>query len=307
MSKKGVSRAKRKGKKGKKETENPWPYNNYLLLLLEVDKLSKHDLTNLCCRGNHCIKHVIYNTAEDCNNAMYKMYEAMVGQSVDFMRRWLQCYTEHITHKRTINKLAGAYLKSKGLKIATWLASIKTRKKADILAIYLLSKVTKTHCFIHVQNNKYWCTLENELTKHNELMQRCNHHLAYMGQGSFIQLELRTMLVEYEIFGVPESINVEQVDTKSIVTGTLTAEEDETLTQLLETGLSVHVSENKSDKSVNVSASASAGGPKDILRLEWELVGNEGDIFSKWAEKRRVITTKVTIHNLSFTKVTCNE
>ena len=67
---------------------------------------------------------MIYNTAEDHNNAVYKMYGAMVGQSVNFMRIWLQCYT--ITHKRTISKLASAYLKSKSLKIATWLASVKT-------------------------------------------------------------------------------------------------------------------------------------------------------------------------------------
>ena len=62
------------------------------------------------------------------------------------------------------------YLKSKGLKIPTWLAGVNTGKKADILTIYFLSKVTKTHCFIHVQNNKYWSTLENEPTTHDEFM-----------------------------------------------------------------------------------------------------------------------------------------
>ena len=146
----------------------------------------------------------------------------------------------------------------------------KNLKKADILTIYLLSKITKTHCLIHVQNSKYWSALENEPTKHDELMQRCNLHLANMGQGNFVQLELRTTLVKYEIFGVLESIDVEQVDTKWVVLGTLIAE-DETLTQLLETGLSVHVSENKTHKSANVSASASVGGAKDTLRLEPEL------------------------------------
>ena len=185
------------------------------------------------------------------------MYGAMVGQSVNFMRRWLWCYT--VTHKRTMSKLPSAYLKLNGLKIRTWLVGVKTGTKADILTIYLLIKVTKTHCFIHAQNNKYWSTLENEPSKHDELMQRCNLHLAYMAQGNFIQLELITTLIEYEIFGVLESIDVEQVDTKSVVLGTLMAEEDETLTQLLEMGLSVHVSKNRTDKSVNLSASANAG------------------------------------------------
>ena len=158
------------------------------------------------------------------------------------------------------------YLKSKGLKIPTWLAGVKSRKKADILTIYLLSKVTMTHCFIHVQNNKYWSTLKNELTTHKEFMQRCNLHLAFIGQGNFIQLELRTTLIEYEIFGMLESVSVEQVDFKLVVLGTSTAEEDETLTQMLNMGLSVHASESKLDKGVGVSASA--GGPSDILRLE---------------------------------------
>ena len=166
------------------------------------------------------------------------MYGAIVGQSVDFMRRWLRCYT--VTHESAISKLTSLYLKSKGLKIATWLVSIKSGKKAEILTIYLLSKVTKPHCFIHVQNNKFWSTLDNELTEHDELKQRCNLHLAYMGQGNFLQLEPKTTLVKYEIFGIPESINVEQVDAK-LVLGTLMAEEDKTLAQLLETGLSVHV------------------------------------------------------------------
>ena len=90
-----------------------------------------------------------------------------------------------------------------------------------------------------------------------------------MGRGNFVQLELRTTLIKYEIFGVPESVNVEQVDTKSVVLGTLMAEENGTLTQLLEMGLSVHVSENRMDKSTCVSASA--GGPNDIPKLEREL------------------------------------
>ena len=68
-----------------------------------------------------------------------------------------------------------------------------------------------------------------------------------MGCGNFIQLELRITLIKYEIFGVPESVNVEQVETKSVVLGTFTAEEDETLSQLFETGPSVHVSEPRMD------------------------------------------------------------
>ena len=140
------------------------------------------------------------------------------------MRRWLWCYT--LTHKRTISKLASVYFKSKGLRILTCLTGIKTGKR---------------------QNDKYWSTLENELNEHDEFMLRCILHLAYMGCGNFIQLELRITLIKYEIFGVPESVNVEQVETKSVVLGTFTAEEDETLSQLFETGPSVHVSEPRMD------------------------------------------------------------
>ena len=42
--------------------------------------------------------------------------------------------------------LAKGYFKSKGMKYAKWVSDMRSNAWADVLALFLLSKITKMHC-----------------------------------------------------------------------------------------------------------------------------------------------------------------
>ena len=94
-------------------------------------------------------------------------------------------------------------------------------------------------------------------------------HLAYLGCGNYAQLLLRTVTYEYEIFGVSSPLNIDVVDTKPQIIGSLTADEESTLSQLMSTSLKTVAV--KSIPSKRVSASASAGSERDLDRVKREL------------------------------------
>ena len=175
------------------------------------------------------------------------------------MRQWLRCHT--LTNKNHISKIAKEYLKSKGLKLKTWLFSIKSGRHADILALYLLCVITKSHCYIHLCDGNYWSCLD----KHDVLEQKCNLHLAYIGNGNYAQLVLRTVTVQYEIFGVPDPYEVQEMDSKPQVIGTLTSDESETLDKLMGTGIKMMC------KTQQAQPSASAGSPDELPHVKKEL------------------------------------
>ena len=93
-------------------------------------------------------------------------------------------------------------------------------------------------------------------------MQRCNIHLAYFGQGTFIKLKLRTTLVSYKLFGVDQPVEIEEK--RPVVIGTLTCEEDVTLDILLDqtphlpkesekhakSGMQIHVSQKRGKRNL---------------------------------------------------------
>ena len=149
------------------------------------------------------------------------------------MRQWIRCYS--LTHKGFITNLAKTYLKSKNLKIGIWITGIKNGRRPDILALFLLCVITGTHCFVHTKFG-IWTTLSEELDNHQALIQRCNLHLGYLGNGIHIEFVPRRELVSFQIFGVPDPIDVD-MDAKPVAIGTLTSDEQETLNQLLSTGI----------------------------------------------------------------------
>ena len=102
----------------------------------------------------------------------------MVGQTVEFMRCWLRVHV--LTHNHQIAKFAKDYLDSKGLDINTWLTGPKTGKRADLLALFQVCKIMKSHCFVHLKGCRYWTSLEEKPVDHDTLLQKCNLHLAYL-------------------------------------------------------------------------------------------------------------------------------
>ena len=202
---------RKEDKKGQcKSEENPWAYQHNLQLLSEADKVSKVELLSLTCRDKYCIKTVMFENPRDWDDELYRIFRDMVGQTVEFMRCGLRVHV--LTHKHQIAKFAKDYLDSKGLDISTWLTGPKTGKRVDLLALFLLCKIMKSHCFVHLKDSQYWTSLEETPVDHDTLLQKCNLHLAYLGCGSYAQLLLRTITYEYKIFGVSSPLNVDVVD-----------------------------------------------------------------------------------------------
>ena len=229
-------------------------------MLLESDKLTREELLALTCRDKYCIKSVMFNSPRDRDDELYRIFGDMVGQTVDFMRYWLRVHV--LTHKHQIAKFAKVYLESKGLNISTWLTRPKTGKRADVLALFLLCKITKSHCFIHLEGGCYWTSLEENPDDHDTLLQKCSLHLAYLGCGNYAQLLLRTVTYEYKIFGVSSPLNIDVIDTKPQIIGSLTVDEE---SQLLNTGL------KPNSPPTQKKVSASIGLESDLKRVKREL------------------------------------
>ena len=104
--------------------------------------------------------------------------------------------------------------------------------------------------------------MEETPVDHDTLLQKCNLHLSYLGCGNYAQLLLRTVPGEYEIFGVSSPLNVDVVDTKLLIIGRLSADEESTLSQLLDMSLKPNVSQTQK------KVSASAGSESDLDRVK---------------------------------------
>ena len=157
------------------------------------------------------------------------IYGDHVGKKANFMRHWVRLYAN--TNKKQLEIISRKYLELNGLKLTAWVWSVKEGKKGDLLTLYVLSLITGVHCCVHLKQQNYWTTLKDKPTTHVEYMQRCNVHLAYKGQCTFIELSPRTSIVSYKLFGVDNPVGFEE--TTPVIIGTLTSEETSTLDLLL--------------------------------------------------------------------------
>ena len=225
-------RTKKRGKSSKKLKlplyKNPWDFAESLPNLDESLKLNKNDITELECRLEYTLRCLqdseLYNT-----DYLYKLFGDQVDRSPKFMRRCVQQYvTENLDWSEQLSK---AYLDSIGKTLKNWINCIKKGDAGSILDLYLLSKVTGVHCYVHLKENNYWSTLKDTPLTHNEFMQRCNIHLAYLGNNTYIELVLRTASVSYNIFGI--DVPLDLTESAPVVIGTLSSTESSTLDMLL--------------------------------------------------------------------------
>ena len=105
------------------------------------------------------------------------------------MRRWIIDFVKQ--YPAQISLKAKAYLDLKKLLLEEWLRCLREGRRGDILCVYLLSLATGVHTFVHLKNNKIWCTLKNVPTSHHELQNQCEQHLVYLGYGIFLCLQRR--------------------------------------------------------------------------------------------------------------------
>ena len=105
------------------------------------------------------------------------------------MRGWITYFVKQ--YPIQISHIAKAYLDSKRLSLDEWLRCVWEGRRGDILCIYLLSLATGVHTFVHLRNNKIWCTLKNVPTSHYEPQNKCEQHLVYLGYGIFRHMQRR--------------------------------------------------------------------------------------------------------------------
>ena len=95
-----------------------------------------------------------------------------------------------------------------------------------------MCKTTQMHCFVHI-NGGIWNLLQEDPISHQEYVQRCNLHLLYLRSGVYAELEARTEIIQYKIFGVAEPLPIE-VNVNEPAVGTLSPSELNTLNKLSE-------------------------------------------------------------------------
>ena len=230
---------------------NPWAYCETLPIIQEHEKCDLTDLSMLSCRSNYCIKTVSRGyTGKDRDDEVYRIYGGLVNQGEKFMRQWIRCFT--LTRKKYVTNLARGYLKEKNIKLNEWIVGVKNGDRADLLALFLLNVVTGVHSFVHTKN-RIWTTLHDNINTHQEYIQRCNLHLCYLGNGLYVELVPRMETVPFEIFGVTDPVNI-SMDAKPVAIGTITSEEQDTLTELL----SIGITPTSHTKQPSPSTSASA-------------------------------------------------
>ena len=175
------------------------------------------------------------------------------------MCSWLGFFVT--VHHRFFVNHASIYLKSKGLKLDEWMENIKMGRHGDILVLYRLCILTDSHCIIHLNRNQLRSSLDYVPDEHTVLMERCKIHLYYTRNGIFVQL-------------VPQEIPVPATPNDSIkmeVLGTLTVDESSTLSTLLKEWLSKPKCDSTKTEKLSPTATASAGSPTDLPRVEMEL------------------------------------
>ena len=77
----------------------------------------------------------------------------------------------------------------KKLSIEDWALSVKLNRRGDILSLFTLCALTSHHAMVHLRNGNLWTTVDtSESYDHDELLSICDIHLAYIGNGQFVEL-----------------------------------------------------------------------------------------------------------------------
>ena len=161
---------------------------------------------------------------------MYATFTKEKAGDVKFMRMWLHLFVH--MHKGNFMKLEKAYFKSKGLAIDKWMDGIIKGRKGDVLVLMGLYLLIEKHAHVHLKDGKFWTSLKTVPNNHDELMDHCNLHLAYLGRGIFLTLTERDKPLQV----IPTSDDV-----KPVIIGELTNKEEEMVDHLLKAGLGVAI------------------------------------------------------------------
>ena len=96
-----------------------------------------------------------------------------------------------IVHKQALQSRAGRYMKLKKMSMKQWELSIKQNRRADIMLLFTLCTLVSKHAIVHLRNGNIWMTIENATYNHDKLLDMCDFHFAYIGNGLFAGLKPR--------------------------------------------------------------------------------------------------------------------
>ena len=178
-------------KKGKKEGNVPnyskYEYTEMMQTFSKTDRLLESELNSLECYDTFQLEAPLNTFNETTlNDHLYKIYHKKQLVSVETMRKLVSFFVRQ--YKTLLELRVRAYLDSKKLTLDQWLDAVKNNRRGDILCVYLLSLVTGRHTIVHLKGGINWCTLKVIPLLHEELIERCDIHLVYLGFGVFLHL-----------------------------------------------------------------------------------------------------------------------
>ena len=111
-------------------------------------KLNKDDVTELECQLKYTIR-CLTESDTDKTDFLYKLFGDQVEKSPKFMRSCVKRYAA--TNMEWLEKLSKAYLDSIGTTIKNWIQGVKDGGTGNILDLFMLSKITGVHCYVHLR------------------------------------------------------------------------------------------------------------------------------------------------------------
>ena len=214
-------------------------YANCMDPLLEGDRLKDGELSELCSKDTHEVNTNFRDmSSEAIDHHLYELFGCLEGyKSHEYMCKWLGFFS--IVHQQAIISKAGRYMKLKKLTIEDWAQSVKLNRQGDILSLFTLCALTSCHAIVHLRNGNLWTTVDTpESYDHDKLLSICDIHLAYTGNGQFIELKHK----------VEPRINISIMsNTATMSTGSATSSANESDRNTLTTPVSRVIGTIKSD------------------------------------------------------------
>ena len=184
--------SKRKKISSKEETlpnYSEYTYSDIVESFTEHDRLLESDVQSLNCFAEYHVEQSLNSfNDQELNDHLYRIFYSKKTENITLMRLityFVKQYPIQISNR------AKAYLDLKRLSLDEWLRCVREGRRGDILCVYLLSLATGVHTFVHLKNNKIWCTLQNIPASHNKLQNKCEQHLVYLGYGIFLRMQRR--------------------------------------------------------------------------------------------------------------------
>ena len=285
--------SKRKKISSKEETlpnYSEYAYLDIVESFTEHDRLLESDVQSLNCFAEYHVEWSLNSfNDQELNDHLYRIFYSKKTENITLMRRWIMYFVKQ--YPIQISHRAKAYLDSKRLSLDEWLRCVREGRRGDILCVYLLSLATGVHTFVHLKNNKIWCTLQNIPASHNELQNKCEQHLVYLGYGMFLRMQRRTT-----ISAILGTVSGQDPATQQLLLASVSK------TIKVDPGLT-GTTDGKTHGTKVSKVSAAAGSESQLVRLEAEMK-SDPDVNIRSIRSTKKSMVQVTPFQVILTRLT---